>query len=161
MQSDMQSDEKMAVRCLMWCVPVAASVTWSLGSLHRKDFALCYLVGALVSLFSFCSLTIIIPILFRPGAKSWVKGVLALTLFLKVPIFMLALYYMTRFAASGAAASVFGIALAPMVITLRTLVGMAHESRVGLSPLEPDLDHKSPLGTLMSTPVTALPAEGG
>jgi hypothetical protein len=126
----MHEDETMALRALQSCIPVAGVVIIALCTLHHRPWALCYATGASLSLFSLCSLTVFVPMLLRPGAPGSVKAILCLTLFMKLPVYMRSLYMMTRLAASGAAASVVGIALAPMVITFRAVVGMARRHEV-------------------------------
>ncbi len=120
----MHEDDKMALQSLKSCVPVAGAITYAFYALNHKSWALCYATGALLSLFSLFTLTILVPMLFRPGAHPSVKALLCITLFMKLPIYMFALYMMTRLAAAGAAASVVGIALAPMVITLKAVAAM-------------------------------------
>jgi hypothetical protein len=122
----MHEEEKVAMRSLISCVPVAVVVPYALCALHHKAWAICYATGAILSLFSLFSLTVLVPMLFRPGSRSSVKAALCLTLFMKIPIYMVALYLMTQLAASGAAAAVVGIVLAPMVITIRAVVGMVY-----------------------------------
>jgi hypothetical protein len=100
--------------------------------------------------------------LFRPGARPYVKGVLLVTLFMKLPIYMVALYFMTRLAASGAAGSVIGIALAPMVITVKAIVNMVYHPAVKASRPEPVAQQKpQEKAAPRRAPQRALPTEGG
>jgi hypothetical protein len=161
----MQHDDKMALRSLRDCIPVAAVITYALCAIHHKPWALCYATGALLSLFSLFSLTIVVPMLVRPGANPAVKWLLGLTLFMKLPIYMFALYMMTLIAASGAVAAVFGIALAPMVITFKAIVGMVRKPAQktvygGEVPAE-TAARRTPQTATRRTPQGTVPAEGG
>jgi hypothetical protein len=162
----MHQDDKIAFRSLTSCVPVAAVTTYALCALHHKSWALCYATGGFLSLFSLFSLTIVVPMLVRPSASPAVKWVLGLTLFMKLPIYMFALYLMTQLAASGAMAAVFGIALAPMVITFNTVVGMVRRPKVKESRIRESRAEGGETGALKTSstrraPQGALPAEGG
>lgn len=158
----MQSDEKAAVRALIWSIPIGTATTLALNALHHRDWAVCYGIGAALSVFSLCSLTIFVPMLIQPGARPAIKGVLAVTLYMKLPIFCGALYYMTCVAASGAGASVFGIALAPMVITGRAILGMVRRPAWQARASEPVAQQKTQTsGAPLRAPQTAMSTEGG
>lgn len=83
-----------------------------------------FLIGGLLSLLSLYSLVVIVPILFRPGAPAYAKGLLSLTLFMKLPFYMMALYLATHLLKTQPMALGLGVLLVPLVITLRA-VGQA------------------------------------
>ncbi len=97
-----------------------------------------FLIGALISLFSLGSLIVIIPILIRPNASPHVKGLLSMTLFLKLPIYAVALSLSTPRHGIEPMAVGLGIALVPLVLTFRTaaalLIEEARAQRKAVAP---------------------------
>lgn len=117
----MHLEEPFTLRTLKtsaWTAIVAA-VLFFLAS-HR-EWAAGFTVGAALSLFSLFSLVVLVPILFRPGAGRFAKGLLSLTLFCKLPFYMGALYFGTTLPGAQPAAMALGIALVPFVITMKTI----------------------------------------
>ena len=113
-------EEKSVVRSLKSAALCAATLNLLLFYGCRTMWAWGFLIGALISLFSLASLLVIVPILFRPEASPKVKGLLSLTLLLKLPLYAFALSLATpRHGIEPLAAGV-GIALMPLVLTFRT-----------------------------------------
>jgi hypothetical protein len=83
----------------------------------RPTWAVGFLIGSLLSLFSMISLSIIVPILFRPSASAGAKGLLSMTLFMKLPIFGAVLYFVAKGTFAEPMAVAAGIALIPAVLT--------------------------------------------
>ena len=90
----------------------------------HTNWAWGFLIGALLSLFSFATLAMAVPFLMWPGAPSHMSALLQVTLIMKLPIYCVGLYLACNLPGVTPAASVFGICLVPGVITLRTLSGM-------------------------------------
>lgn len=117
----MQEEEKAAVRALKTSAWVAVFTTLLLIRAAHTDWAWGFSIGAFVSLFSLVSLTIVIPMLFQPGASSHVRGLLGLTLFMKLPVYAGCLYLATSVRGVAPMAVGIGLALSPIVITARTI----------------------------------------
>jgi hypothetical protein len=83
----------------------------------RPTWAVGFLIGSLLSLFSMVSLTIIVPILFRPSASAGAKGLLGMSLFMKLPIFGAVFYLISKTNIAEPMAIGAGIALIPAVLT--------------------------------------------
>ena len=120
---------------------------------HQSAWAWGFLIGALLSLLSLVSLTVIIPFLFRPNAPRHMSALLGMTLMMKLPLFMAGLYLMTHLRGVAPAAGVMGIVLGPLVIGLKTIGGMLME---GLRNARPALVD-APLEEAVTTPVHAAP----
>lgn len=80
-----------------------------------------FLIGALLSLFSFVTISLAVPFLLRPKAPRTMSTLLALVLMLKLPIYCVALYLATHLPWPSAFTCALGICLTPAVITLKTL----------------------------------------
>ena len=120
-------EEKTVVRSLKSAAlcAVALDLLFFMGG--RATWGWGFLIGALVSLFSLVSLLVIVPILFRPHASPHVKGLLLLTLLLKLPFYAVALSMVTpRHGIEPLAAGV-GVALIPLVLTFRTAAALLLE----------------------------------
>src|SRR5262249_54568850 len=119
----MKEEEPLTIRSLkssFWVLLITISVLFWSG---HGDWAKGFLVGALCSLFSIFSLMVIVPMLFRPGASPHVKGLLSMTLFMKLPLYALALYLVTSVSGFEPMGAGIGMALVPAVITLITIGG--------------------------------------
>ncbi len=121
-------------------------------------------LGASLSLFSLLSLTVIVPFLFRPDSPRHVKGLLSLSLMMKLPIYTLVLYLIARLPGIGPAVAVAGIGLSPAVITLKTVGAMiarpAAARRIE-APAEAVIASQTPARPLRPCPVADLAAERG
>jgi hypothetical protein len=123
----MKEEEPLTIRSLkasIWVLLITTTVLFRAG---HGDWAKGFLVGALCSLFSIFSLMVIVPMLFRPGASPHVKGLLCMTLFMKLPLYALALYLVTSVSGFEPMGAGFGMALVPAVITLKTIGGRLTE----------------------------------
>ena len=119
----------LIARILKVSAGVAGLVTLLLFCGGRSAWAWGFLIGAALSLFSMFSLAVLVPQQFRPGATRRARRWLLLTLILKLPLYAAGLYLVTRVQGISPVAAMFGIALAPIVITLKA-IGSA------LTPLE-------------------------
>ena len=120
-------EDKTVVRSLKSAACLAAALDLTLFCSGRTPWAWGFLLGALVSLFSLVSLIVLVPILFRPHASPHVKGLLLMTLFLKLPFYGIALSLASpRHGVEPMAAGV-GIALIPLVLTFRTAAALLLE----------------------------------
>jgi hypothetical protein len=112
-----ETEQKITRRSLISGAWATALLTGVLFFAGRPTWAVGFLIGSLLSLFSMISLTVIVPILFRPGAGAGTKGVLGLTLFMKLPIFGAVLYLVANGKFAEPMAVGAGIALIPAVLT--------------------------------------------
>lgn len=95
----------------------------------KNDWGLGFLLGSGLSLFSMVTLMLAVPFLMRPGMPRHMTALLQMTLFMKLPIFMVGLYVVSRISVGAAGASVAGISLVPTVITLLTIGDIIAEGR--------------------------------
>ena len=124
----MPTQDEINLRTLKTGSWLAALIVLTLAWTGHRAAAWGFGLGALLSLFSLLSLTVIVPTLFHPNASRHVKQVLSITLYMKLPVYCMALYLIARLPGLGPALSVAGIALSPAVITLKTLGGMIARS---------------------------------
>jgi len=122
--SRFMQEDKTVVRSL-------TSAAWFAGVLDmmflcsgHSNWAWGFLIGALISLFSLFSLIVIVPILIRPKASPHVKGLLAMTLFCKLPFYAIALSLANPKHGVEPMGVGLGIALIPMVLTFRTAAAL-------------------------------------
>ncbi len=85
-------------------------------TIGQPDWAKGFLIGSLLSLLSMSSLMFLVPFLFVPGNKA-AKGLLSVTLFMKLPIYGLLVYLAVLFSKTGWFAMVLGITVVPTVLT--------------------------------------------
>ncbi len=105
---------------------LAALGTLLLGAAHSR-WAWGFLIGSALSLFSFASLMIVVPRGIAPGATRRARRRLMLALALKLPFYGTGLYALTQLRGVEPMAAMFGIALTPIVITLKTLGSLIAE----------------------------------
>lgn len=74
-------------------------------------------VGAALSLISLFSLGILLPMLMMPQAPRASQFLLSLVLFMKLPLYAAALYWITRMPGVDARSAFPGILMAPLAIT--------------------------------------------
>ncbi|HZO88088.1 MAG TPA: hypothetical protein VFB38_07075 [Chthonomonadaceae bacterium] len=117
----MREEGNLIVRALKTSAWVTLLTTLALLGAGKNDWAWGFLTGAVLSLFSLFSLTVVVPMLLRPGASRAAQALLGLTLFMKLPIYMIGLYLIANVPAIKAAGAGFGIALLPVVITLKAI----------------------------------------
>jgi hypothetical protein len=131
-------EDKTVVRSLKSAAWVAIALDVMFFCSGQNHWGWGFLIGALVSLFSLVSLVVIVPILVRPGASPHVKGLLAMTLFLKLPFYALALGLANPQHGVEPMAVGLGVALVPLVLTFRTagilLMEGAREQRKAAAP---------------------------
>lgn len=106
---------------------------------HQNAYAWGFLIGALLSLLSLISLTVIVPFLFQPNAPRYMSALLLLTLFMKLPMFVVGLYLMTHLRGVAPAAGAIGIGLGPVVIGLKTAGSALLESMRNALPIVADI----------------------
>lgn len=92
----------------------------------QRNIGIGFCFGAVLSVFSFASLRMFIPQLFRPGASVQSSVALTLILFFKLPIYGVLIYIAFRYC-TAPLAILAGCCLVPCVITLETLAKMAVE----------------------------------
>lgn len=78
-------------------------------------------VGAGISLISLYSLSTLVPRLTMPAASGASQFLLALVLFLKLPLYTIALYAVTRMPGVDARSAFPGILVAPIAITAKAV----------------------------------------
>lgn len=117
-------DFALCIRTLTVSTLIAFASVLLLCVVGRTNWAWGFLIGALLSVFSFATLAMAVPFLMWPGAPSHMSALLQVTLIMKLPIYCVGLYLACNLPGVTPAASVFGICLVPGVITLRTLSGM-------------------------------------
>jgi hypothetical protein len=108
---------------------VGLCVTLILFSLGGAGVAWGFLIGAGMSLFSLVTLMIAVPNLLHPGASRRAQRRLGLLLFLKLPLYMVGLYIVTRARGVQPMGAVFGIALVPALAFWQTVMGLLPEAR--------------------------------
>ncbi|HZT43085.1 MAG TPA: ATP synthase subunit I [Chthonomonadaceae bacterium] len=112
------------LRVLKTSALLAALGTLLLFCALRSSWAWGFLIGSALSLFSFASLMIIVPRGIQPGATRRARRRLMLALALKLPFYGAGLYALTQIHGVEPMAAMFGIALTPIVITLKTIGSM-------------------------------------
>jgi hypothetical protein len=124
----MQNEQKAmrAIRSSFWATILVTTWLYAVGK-HALGWG--FLIGAIVSLFSIATLGVVVPMFFRPGASGHARFILGLTFFMKLPVFALALYLGTHLKAVNPLGLIFGIAVAPAVITLQALGSLITTSR--------------------------------
>jgi len=131
-------EDKTVVRSLKSAAWFAAALDLTFFGSGQTMWAWGFLIGALISLFSLGSLIVLVPILFRPHASPHVKGLLLMTLFLKLPFYAIALSLANPHHGVEPMAVGLGIALIPLVLTFRTagvlLMEGAREQRKAAAP---------------------------
>lgn len=112
-----ETEQKITAPALKAGAWAAVLITAILFFAKLPTWAAGFLIGSLLSLFSMFSLMIVVPILFRPSTAAGAKGLLTMTLFMKLPIFGAVLYLVakTKFAEPMAVAA--GVILIPAVLT--------------------------------------------
>ena len=119
----MKEEEPLTIRSLKTSILVLLITTSGLFWAGHGDWAKGFMIGALCSLFSMFSLMVIIPFLFQPGASPEVKGLLGMTLFMKLPLYAVALYVVTSVRGFEPMGAGLGMVLVPAIITSHTVVG--------------------------------------
>lgn len=114
-------DENLSRRALNTSLWTAAVVVIYCFAAGRTDWGWGYVLGAALSLFSMATLTIGVPILFRPGSASHTHAMCAAMLLMKLPLFMAGLYAMTHLSAISLLAATLGIGLVPIVLTCKAI----------------------------------------
>ena len=131
-------EDKTVVRSLKSAAWFSAALDLTFFCSGQTMWAWGFLIGALISLFSLGSLIVLVPILFRPHASPHVKGLLLMTLFLKLPFYAIALSLANPRHGVEPMAVGLGIALIPLVLTFRTaavlLIEGAREQRQTAAP---------------------------
>lgn len=112
-----ETEQKITPQALKVGAWATALITAILFYAKLPTWAAGFLIGSLLSLFSMFSLAILVPILFRPSTAAGAKGLLTMTLFMKLPIFGAVLYLITRTKFAEPMAVAAGIALIPAVLT--------------------------------------------
>ena len=120
-------EDKTVVRALKSAAWFAGALDLMLFCSGKTQWGWGFLIGSLISLFSLGSLIVFIPILIRPKASPHVKGLLSMTLFLKLPLYAVALSLSTPRHGIEPMAVGLGIALVPLVLTFRTAAALLIE----------------------------------
>lgn len=122
-------DNPLTTRTLKASFLLAPIVVILFCTFGYKSCAIGFILGASLSLFSFITLKIVVPKLFMPGSPRYVKGILSLALWLKMPLICVVLYVGTHSSAVSPAAMVPGIGFMPAVIVLCAIGNILSESR--------------------------------
>jgi hypothetical protein len=120
-------EDKTVVRSLKSAAWFAVALDLTIFNYRQPMWGWGFLIGALLSLFSLVSLIVVVPILIRPGASPHVKGLLAMTLFMKLPLYAVALSLSNPRHGIEPMAVGLGIALVPLVLTFRTAAALLME----------------------------------
>ena len=118
------SEDKLTLRTLRTGAAGTLVVTATVAASGHSGAAIGFLIGAVLSLFSLFSLTFLVPLLLRPEAPKFAGSLLGVTLFMKLPLYFAGLYAATHIPGVSAVWTACGIALAPMIITLKTIGGI-------------------------------------
>lgn len=121
-------DSNTAFRTLKTSSAVAAFLTIWMLCAARNSWAWSFLIGATLSLLSMLSLSVLIPMLFHPGASRHAKALLLITLFMKMPLYCVGLFLLMIVPNASGLSAVFGIALVPFVITARAVGSLISEN---------------------------------
>jgi hypothetical protein len=121
-------EDKIVVRSLKSGAWMAAFTTLLFFYAGHRDWGLGFLIGALVSLFSLFSLFVIVPILFQPGASPQVKGLLTMTLFMKLPLYCIGLSMANPAHGVEPMATGLGTCLVPLVLMCKGVMIVVLES---------------------------------
>jgi hypothetical protein len=126
-------EDTLALRTVKTGAVSAVFLTLLLIGTGHPSWAVGFFIGAALSLFSIFSLMVVVPFLMRPGAPSYASTLLGLALFMKLPTYVLGLYFAVRIAGSSPINAILcitlGVLLAPLVITLKTLGTLLAETR--------------------------------
>lgn len=155
--------EDINLRTLQTGTGLAVVIVLLLAQSGFRSAAWGFALGAFLSLFSLLSLTVIVPFLFRPNAPRHVKGLLSISLLMKLPLYCGALYLISRLPGLGPMASVAGIGLSPAVITLKTvgqMIARPAAVRRAIPPVEAVVTSQTPARPIRPCP-TELAAERG
>lgn len=118
----------MTVRSLKASFLFFTLVSLGLYLAGRPAGAWSFAIGSFLSLFSLTSLMAAIPLLARPtSSPGMVKGVLALLLYLKLPLFSAGLYVGTRLPGCDQILLGVGVALVPLVLTVQAVCDALRE----------------------------------
>jgi hypothetical protein len=120
-------EDKTIVRSLKSAAWFACALDLTFFCSGKTTWGWGFLIGALISFFSLVSLLVVVPILIRPHASPHVKGLLAMTLFIKLPFYALALSLVNPRHGVEPMAAGLGIALIPLVLTFRTAAALLLE----------------------------------
>ena len=127
-------DQNVTVRTLKLSAVLALCVTLCLFSGRHTELAWGFAVGALLSLISVFSLVVVIPQLLQPDGPRHAQALLAVTLFMKLPLYMVGLYILAGTPGVSPVAGAFGIALAPAVITAQAFRSIMPRRRLVPQP---------------------------
>lgn len=95
---------------------------------HHHNWAWGFLIGGFLSLFSMVTLMLAVPFLTWSGAPRHMSGLLVVTLYMKIPIFCMGLYLMSRLPNVSPIACFIGICLTPAVITMKAVGNVITDS---------------------------------
>jgi hypothetical protein len=127
-------DQNKTIRTLRIGAACGIGIILCLFADGKSSLAWGFAIGALLSLFSVFSLVVAIPQLLRPDAPRHAQALLALTLFMKLPAYMAALYILTNTRGVSPVAGVFGITLVPAVLTAQAIGTMRLRRRRSPQP---------------------------
>lgn len=129
MQHATHHEQTLSRRSLITSAQAAVFIWGALLLARHPGWALGFAIGALCSLFSLFTLGLVVPMLLRPGVGPKMRALLGVTLFMKLPLYCAGLYLATRGPMAQAMGATLGIALVPVVITLKTLGGALVQSQ--------------------------------
>lgn len=161
-----QTSQKITVHALKTSAYALALLTIVLFYAKLSTWALGFLIGGALSLFSMFSLTVIVPFLFQPGVGGRAKGLLSLTLFMKLPLYGAGLYVVSRGEWVDPRGAGIGIVLVPAVLTgyairqafadARAETEAAREKAARKAVLQSPFPAKTKTTPTATTPVFAL-----
>ncbi len=103
----------------------------------HSGLGISYLWGAMISLFSLVSLTVLVPRLLHPNAPQAATFMLSLLLFLKLPFYAIALYLATHTQGFSVALLITGAVLIPLVLAVEAL---RTEAKPAIAQLHPSVE---------------------
>ncbi len=115
------ADPHIVVRSLIWGTVVSVLAVFALNLLGHAKWSLAFGVGASLSLFSLFSLGMLVPKLTSTKSPGGSQFLLALLLFLKLPMYTIVLYALTRACGDDVKFAFPGVLVAPVVIGARTI----------------------------------------
>ena len=119
--TELKSDEPNMVKGSYFPTLMASIlITVLLAQCGHSNWAWGFGVGAGISVFSLLSLGTIVPMLMFPSAPGATQFLLSLVMILKLPLYVVALYVVTRMPGADARSAFPGILMAPAVIASKT-----------------------------------------
>lgn len=118
---DHLADPHIVIRSLIWGTVVSVLAVFALTRFGHAKWTLAFGVGASLSMFSLFSLGMLVPKLTSTKSPGGSQFLLALLLFLKLPMYTIVLYALTRACGDDVKFAFPGVLVAPVMIGARTI----------------------------------------